>query len=155
MNSLTVVGNLTDDPQLRFSPSGAPVANFTIAQTPRRFDKATNSWVNAKEANFFRANVWKQQAENVAESLRKGTRVIAVGKLHTEKYERNGETVTSTNNFDVEHIGPSLAYATAVITRNPMGDGGSYRGGENEGGSGEYSNGGGYGNGSVSNDPPF
>lgn len=132
MNSFTVVGNLTDDPELRFTPSGAPVANFNIAETPRKFDSDTKSWKDAGATNFYRCTVWNKQAENVADSLRKGTRVIANGKLKTEKYERNGETVTSTNNFDIDHIGPSLSRATAVVTKNPS-EGDNYNRGGNSG----------------------
>ena len=124
MNTLTVVGNLATDPDLRFTPSGSAVANFSLAQTPRKFNNETRKWEDSGEPNFFRCNVWNQQAENVAESLKKGSRVIAIGKLRTEKYERNNETVTSTNNLDIEHIGPSLAFATVEIKRNQGGGGG-------------------------------
>lgn len=131
MNTLTVVGNLTNDPDLRFTPSGSAVANFSLAQTPRKFNSDTRKWEDSGEPNFFRCNVWNQQAENVAESLKRGTRVIVVGKLRTEKYERNNETVTSTNNLDIEHIGPSLAFATVEVKRNAGGGGGenNFRGG--------------------------
>lgn len=142
MNTLTVIGNLAADPDLRFTPSGSPVANFSIAQTPRKYNSDTGKWEDKGEANFFRANVWNKQAENVAESLTKGTRVIAIGKLRTEKYDRNGEVVTSTNNLDIEHIGPSLAFATAVITRNAS-DHGNGGGNYNAGGNQPRGNGGG------------
>jgi single-strand DNA-binding protein len=131
MNTLTVVGNMATDPDLRYTPSGSPVANFSLAQTPRKFNSQSGKWEDSGEPNFFRCNVWNQQAENVAESLKKGTRVIAIGKLRTEKYERNGETVTSTNNLDIEHIGPSLAFATVSVTRSAGAGGG-------EGGGGNY-----------------
>lgn len=124
MNTLTVVGNMATDPDLRYTPSGSPVANFSIAETPRKFNSQSGKWEDVGEPNFFRCNVWNQQAENVAESLKKGIRVIAIGKLRTEKYERNGETVTSTNNLDIEHIGPSLAFATTAVTRS-TGSGGN------------------------------
>lgn len=129
MNTLTVVGNMATDPDLRYTPSGSPVVNFSLAQTPRKFNSQTGKWEDSGEPNFFRCNVWNQQAENVAESLKKGTRVIAIGKLRTEKYERNGETVTSTNNLDIEHIGPSLAFATVAVTRSAGGGQGGDGGG--------------------------
>lgn len=138
MNQFTVVGNLTEDPELRFTPSGAPVANFSLAETPRKFDGETKQWKDDGHTNFYRCTVWNKQAENVAESLFKGTRTIAIGKLRTEKYERNGETVTSTNNLAVDHIGPALNRATAVVTKNPS-DNDNY----NRGNGGNYNNGGG------------
>ncbi|MBC9707544.1 MAG: single-stranded DNA-binding protein [Enterococcus sp.] len=165
MNLFTVVGNVTEDPKLRYTPSGTPVVNFSIAETPRKYDSESRQWKDSGETNYYRCTVWNKQAENVAETVVKGTRVIAVGKLRTEKYERNGEMVTSTNNLDIDHIGPSLAHATATVTRNPSegGNTGGYRnngGGYSDAGNSAPSNGN-YGNapmggyGSTNNDPPF
>ena len=122
---ITVVGNLTGDPELRFTPSGAAVANFTIASTPRNFDKATNEWKDG-DTLFLNCSVWRQAAECVAESLTKGTRVVAQGRLKQRSYEtREGEKRTVVE-LDVEEIGPSLKYATAKVTRT---DSGGARGG--------------------------
>ena len=112
---ITVVGNLTADAELRFTPSGAAVANFTVASTPRQFDKASGEWKDG-EALFLRCSIWRQAAENVAESLTKGTRVIVSGRLRQRSYEKDGEKRT-TIELDVEEIGPSLRYATAKIAK--------------------------------------
>ena len=113
---VTVIGNLTSDPELRFSQSGAAVANFTIASTPRTFDRQANEWKDG-ETLFLRASIWREAAENVAESLTKGTRVIAQGALKQRSYEtREGEKRTSYE-LDVHEIGPSLKYATAKVTK--------------------------------------
>ena len=113
---ITVVGNLTADPELRFTPSGAAVANFTIASTPRKFDKASNEWQDG-ETLFMRCSVWRDAAENVAESLHRGTRVIASGYLAMRSYEtKEGEKRTSTE-LDVQEVGPSLKYASAKVTK--------------------------------------
>lgn len=113
---ITVVGNLTADPELRYTQSGIPVANFTIASTPRTFDKASGEWKDG-EALFLRASVWRDFAEHVAGSLTKGMRVIAQGNLKQRSYEtREGEKRTSIE-LDVQEIGPSLRYATAQVTR--------------------------------------
>jgi single-strand DNA-binding protein len=113
---ITVVGNLTDDPDLRFTPSGAAVANFTVASTPRFFDKQTNEWKDG-DALFLRCSIWRQAAENVAESLHRGTRVIVSGRLRQRSYEtREGEKRTVFE-LDVDEIGPSLKYATAKTTK--------------------------------------
>lgn len=114
--TITVVGNLTDDPELRFTPSGAAVANFTVASTPRSFDKNTNEWVDG-EAMFLRCSIWRQAAENVAESLQRGMRVVVEGRLKARTYEtREGEKRTVFE-VEVEEIGPSLKFATAKVTR--------------------------------------
>jgi len=114
--TITVVGNLTDDPDLRFTPSGAAVANFTVASTPRFFDKQTNEWKDG-DALFLRCSIWRQAAENVAESLHRGTRVIVSGRLRQRSYEtREGEKRTVFE-LDVDEIGPSLKYATAKTTK--------------------------------------
>lgn len=113
---ITVIGNLTSDPELRFTPSGVPVANFTIASTPRTYDRQTNQWKDG-EGLFLRCSLWKDAAENVANTLTKGTRVIAQGRLIQRNYEtRNGEKRTSLE-LHIDEIGPSLRYATAKITR--------------------------------------
>ncbi len=130
---ITLVGNLTADPELRFTPSGAPVANFTVASTPRTFDRATSEWKDG-DAMFLNCAVWRQAAENVAESLTKGMRVIVQGRLRSRSYEtREGEKRTVFE-VDVEEIGPALKYATAKVTRSSGGGGGSYSGGGSSGG---------------------
>jgi len=126
---ITVIGNITDDPELRFTPSGAAVANFTVASTPRTLNKQTNEWEDG-EALFLRCSIWRQAAENVAESLQKGARVIVQGRLKARTWEtREGEKRTSFE-LDVEEIGPSLRWATAKVTRaSRSGGGGGYGGG--------------------------
>lgn len=127
---ITIVGNLTADPELRFTSSGHAVANFTIASTPRMFDKDSNSWKD-QEALFLRCSIWRQAAENVAESLTRGTRVIATGRLKQRSYEtKEGEKRTLIE-LEVDDIGPSLRTATAKVHRAergssaaPQGDGG-------------------------------
>ena len=114
--TLTVIGNLTADPELRFTPNGAAVANFTIASTPRTFDRKTNDWKDG-ETLFLRCSVWREAAENVAESLTKGTRVIARGELKPRSYETKEGEKRTVMEFEVEEIGPSLRYATAKPTR--------------------------------------
>jgi single-strand DNA-binding protein len=132
---ITVVGNLTADPELRFTPSGAPVANFTVASTPRNFDKQSGEWKDG-DALFLNCAVWRQAAENVAESLTKGMRVIVQGRLRQRSYEtREGEKRTVFE-VDVEEIGPALKYATAKVTRSSGGSGGSYSGGSSPAASG-------------------
>lgn len=113
---ITVIGNLTADPELRFTQNGVAVANFTIASTPRTFDRASNEWKDG-EPLFLRASVWREFAEHVAGSLTKGARVIATGRLRQRSYEtKEGEKRTSIE-LEVDEIGPSLRYATASITR--------------------------------------
>ncbi|MEU0939887.1 single-stranded DNA-binding protein [Embleya sp. NPDC005971] len=113
---ITVIGNLTADPELRFTPSGAAVANFTVASTPRTFDRQTNEWKDG-EPLFMRCSAWKQLAENVAESLTKGTGVIAQGRLKQRSYEtKEGEKRTVVE-LEVDEIGPTLKWATAKITK--------------------------------------
>ena len=119
---ITVVGNLTADPELRYTQTGLAVANFTIASTPRTFDRAANDWKDG-EALFLRASCWREFAEHVAGSLTKGSRVIATGKLKSRSYEtREGEKRTSME-LEVDEIGPSLRYATAQVTRASSGGG--------------------------------
>ena len=118
--TITVIGNLTDDPELRFTPSGAAVASFTIASTPRTFDRATNEWKDG-EALFLRCSIWRQAAENVAESLQRGMRVVAQGRLKQRSYEtREGEKRTVVE-MEVDEVGPSLRYATAKVNRTQRG----------------------------------
>ena len=131
---ITVVGNLTGDPELRFTPSGAAVANFTIASTPRTFDKQSNEWKDG-DTLFLSCSIWRQAAENVAESLTKGMRVVAQGRLKQRSYEtREGEKRTVVE-LEVEEVGPSLKYATAKVARvQRSGGGGGYGGGNTGGG---------------------
>ena len=130
---ITVVGNLTADPELRFTPSGAPVANFTVASTPRTFDRNSGEWKDG-DAMFLNCAVWRQAAENVAETLTKGMRVIVQGRLKSRSYEtREGEKRTVFE-IEVDEIGPSLRYASAKVTRTTGGGGGGYSGGGNSGG---------------------
>lgn len=126
---ITIVGNLVDDPELRFTPSGAAVANFRVASTPRTFDRQSNEWKDG-EALFLSCSVWRQAAENVAESLQRGMRVVVQGRLKARSYEtREGEKRTVFE-IDVDEVGPSLKYATAKVTRaNRGGGGGGYSGG--------------------------
>ena len=132
--SITVIGNLVDDPELRFTPSGAPVANFRIASTPRTFDRQTNEWKDG-DTLFLSCAVWRQAAENVAESLQRGMRVIVQGRLKSRQYEtREGEKRTVFE-IDVEEVGPSLRSASAKVTKTTRsGGGGGYSGGGQSGG---------------------
>lgn len=123
---ITVVGNLTGDPELRFTPSGAAVANFTVASTPRRFDKASNAWKDG-DTLFLRCSAWRDMAENVAETLTRGTRVVVQGRLTMRPYEKDGEKRTSTE-LEVDEVGPSLRYASAKVTRTQRGGGGQFGG---------------------------
>ena len=138
---ITLVGNLTADPELRFTPSGAAVANFTVASTPRTFDRQTQEWRDG-EAMFINCSVWRQAAENVASSLQKGMRVVVQGRLKSRSFEtREGEKRTVFE-IDVDEIGPSLRYATADVTKTSGGGGGG--GGQRGGGyGGQQSQGGG------------
>lgn len=123
---ITVVGNLTADPELRYTQSGLPVANFTIASTPRTFDRQANEWKDG-EALFLRASVWRDFAEHVAGSLTKGMRVIASGRLKQRSYQdREGNNRTAIE-LEIDEIGPSLRYATAQVTRAASGGGGQQR----------------------------
>ncbi|MFI6228585.1 single-stranded DNA-binding protein [Micromonospora echinospora] len=130
--TLTVIGNLTDDPELRFTPQGAAVAKFRIASTPRFLDKASGEWKDG-EPTFLSCVVWRQMAEHVAESLQRGSRVIVTGRLKQRSYEtREGEKRTVME-LDVDEIGPSLRYATAKVQKMSR-SGGSNRSGSNSGG---------------------
>ena len=131
---ITVVGNLTADPELRFTPSGAAVANFTVASTPRTFDRQTNEWKDG-EALFLNCSVWRQAAENAAESLQRGMRVVVTGRLKARSFEtREGEKRTVWE-CEVDEVGPSLKYATAKVTKTTR-QGGGQGGGQGAGGFG-------------------
>jgi single-strand DNA-binding protein len=169
--TITVIGNLTDDPELRFTPSGAAVAKFRVASTPRFLDRTTNEWKDG-EPLFLTCNVWRQAAENCAESLQRGARVIVSGRLRQRSYEtREGEKRTVME-LEVDEIGPSLKYATAKVqkmSRSSGGSGGGFGsgGGNNGGGGGNFddpwssavpaggSAAGGSGGNSYDEEPPF
>ncbi|MFD5278246.1 single-stranded DNA-binding protein [Pseudarthrobacter sp. NPDC058362] len=135
--TITVVGNLTNDPELRFTPSGSAVANFTIASTPRTFDRQSNEWKDG-ETLFLRASVWREAAENVAESLTKGMRVIVTGRLKSRSYETKEGEKRTVIELEVDEIGPSLRYANAKVNRTQRsgGQGGGFGGGNGGGGFG-------------------
>jgi single-strand DNA-binding protein len=132
---ITIVGNLTNDPELRFTPSGAAVASFTVASTPRSFDRQSGEWKDG-ETLFMRCSVWRQAAEHVAESLQRGTRVVVQGRLKSRSFEtREGEKRTVIE-MEADEVGPSLKYATAKVnktTRSSGGDGGGFGGGSTGG----------------------
>jgi single-strand DNA-binding protein len=172
--TITVVGNLTADPELRFTSSGAAVASFTVASTPRTFDKNSGEWKDG-EALFMRCSIWRQAAENVAESLTRGARVIVSGRLKQRSYDtREGEKRTVIE-LEVDEVGPSLRYATAKVNRVSRGSGeggGGFGGGGGNGsggggqsrqsapaddpwGSAPPAGGGGGGGGGFSDEPPF
>lgn len=175
--TITVVGNLTSDPELRFTPSGSAVANFTIASTPRTFDRQSNEWKDG-ETLFLRASVWREAAENVAETLTKGTRVVAQGRLKSRSYETKEGEKRTVMELEVDEIGPSLRYASAKVSRTQRsgggggfggGDSGGFGGGSNQGWGGGQQNQGsqdpwgapaggnssGWGNGPDNSEPPF
>jgi single-strand DNA-binding protein len=133
--TITVVGNLTADPELRFTPSGAAVANFTVASTPRIYDRQSSEWKDG-EALFLRCNIWREAAENVAESLTRGSRVIVTGRLKQRSFEtREGEKRTVFE-VEVDEIGPSLRYATAKVNKASRSGGGGGGFGSGSGGGG-------------------
>jgi single-strand DNA-binding protein len=163
---ITLVGNLVDDPELRFTPSGAAVAKFRIASTPRYMDRQTNEWKDG-ESLFLTCNVWRQAAENVAESLQRGTRVIVQGRLKQRSYEtREGEKRT-VYEVEVDEVGPSLRNATAKVTKASRGGGGGgggagFGGGDDPwasaspaGGAGAGAGNDSWGSGNTSDEPPF
>ncbi|GAA1453013.1 single-stranded DNA-binding protein [Nocardiopsis tropica] len=146
---ITLVGNLVDDPELRFTPSGAAVANFRVASTPRTFDKQSGEWKDG-ESMFLTCTVWRQYAENVAESLQRGMRVIVQGRLKQRSYETQQGEKRTVFEIDVEEVGPALRSATAKVTKTQRQGGGGFGGG-NGGGGGfgggqPQQGGGGYGN---------
>ncbi|WP_349826683.1 single-stranded DNA-binding protein [Brevibacterium litoralis] len=134
---ITVVGNITADPELRFTPNGAAVANFTVASTPRQFDRQTQEFKDG-ETLFLRCNAWREMAENVAESLQRGMRVIVQGRLKSRTFDTKEGERRTVFELDVDDIGPSLRRATANVTKNQRGDfggqGGQQGGGYNRGG---------------------
>jgi len=147
---ITVIGNITGDPELRFTPSGAAVANFTVASTPRAFDRQSNEWKDG-ETLFMRCSVWRDAAENVAESIQRGTRVIVSGRLKSRSYEtKEGEKRTVVE-LDVEEVGPSLKYASAKVTKTQRGGGPGSGGGFGGAGGG----GGGYGSSGGNQEDPW
>jgi len=142
--TITVIGNLTNDPEMRFTPSGSAVANFTIASTPRTFDRQSNEWKDG-ETLFLRASVWREAAENVAESLTKGMRVIVSGVLKSRSYETKEGEKRTVIELDVQEIGPSLRYANAKVNRTQRSNnqgGSSQQGQGNQGGNGQWNGGG-------------
>jgi single-strand DNA-binding protein len=120
--TITIVGNLTADPELRFTPSGAAVANFTVASTPRTFDRQSNEWKDG-ETLFMRCSIWRDAAENIAESLHRGTRVIATGRLKSRSYDTKEGEKRTVIELDVDEVGPSLRYASAKVTKAERGGG--------------------------------
>lgn len=170
--TITVIGNLTNDPELRFTPGGHAVANFTVASTPRTFNRQTNEWEDG-ETLFLRASLWREAAENVAESLTKGMRVIVTGRLKSRTYETKEGEKRTVIELEVDEIGPSLRYAQATVKRitrsqnPPGGNGGWNQGGQTQAAGGQLppddpwatpagasANAGGWGNGPDS-EPPF
>ncbi|MER7461782.1 single-stranded DNA-binding protein [Streptomyces sp. NPDC097981] len=154
---ITVVGNLVDDPELRFTPSGAAVAKFRVASTPRTFDRQTNEWKDG-ESLFLTCSVWRQAAENVAESLQRGMRVIVQGRLRQRSYEDREGVKRTVYELDVEEVGPSLKNATAKVAKTTgRGGQGGYGGGQQQGGGGGWggapSGGAPQGGGAPSDDP--
>jgi single-strand DNA-binding protein len=148
--TITIIGNLTNDPELRFTPSGAAVAKFSVASTPRTLDRATGEWKDG-EPLFLQCSVWRQVAENVAESLQRGARVIVSGRLRQRSYEtREGEKRTVIE-LEVDEIGPSLRYATAKVQKMSRSGGGGGGGG----GFGASNGGGGGGGGGGFPDDPW
>jgi single-strand DNA-binding protein len=159
---VTMVGNLVDDPELRFTPSGAAVANFRIASTPRTYDRQSGEWKDG-ESLFLSCSVWRQAAENVAESLQRGMRVIVQGRLKSRSYDDREGQKRTVFEIDVDEVGPSLRSATAKVTKamrsgggdgggGNFGGGGGGGGGGNTGG-GNFGGGGGQGGGASANDP--
>lgn len=129
--NITVVGNIVADPELRFTPAGAAVANFRVASTPRRYNSQTNQWEDG-EAMFLTCNVWRQAAENVAETLSKGMRIIVTGRLKQRSFQTRESENRTVFEIDVDEVGPSLRYATAQVNRNPREGGGNYGGGQQQ-----------------------
>ncbi|GAA0398875.1 single-stranded DNA-binding protein [Microbispora corallina] len=171
--TITIVGNLVDDPELRFTPTGQAVARFRIASTPRFLDKQTNEWKDG-EGLFLTCNVWRQAAENVAESLQRGMRVIVQGRLRQRSYETKEGEKRTVYEVEVDEVGPSLRNATAKVNKTarqgggfggapandpwataaPAPQGGGFGGGQQGGGFGGGQQGGGFG-GDFSDEPPF
>lgn len=148
---LTLVGNLVDDPQLRYTPTGQAVANFRVASTPRFLDKNTNEWKDG-DALFLSCNVWRQAAENVAESLQRGMRVIVTGRLKQRSYETKEGEKRVVYELEVDEVGPSLRYASAKVVRSSRATGGQGSGGQ---GGGYGGNSGGNSGGARASDDPW
>ncbi len=146
---ITIIGNITGDPELRFTPSGAAVANFTVASTPRAFDRQSNEWKDG-ETLFMRCSVWRDAAENVAESLQRGTRVIVSGRLKSRSYETKEGEKRTVIEMEVDEVGPSLRYATAKVNKTQRGGGGG-----GFGGSGGGQQGGGWSGGGQQQEDPW
>lgn len=136
-NTVTLVGNITDDPELRFTPSGRPVANFTVAVN-KRWKNNDGQWED-KLDGFFRCNVWADQAENAAESLHKGTRVLVTGRLQQRSWEDNDGNKRSAFEIQVDEVGPSLRWSTAQVQKSQRSGGGSQGGGSQGGGGQDWS----------------
>jgi single-strand DNA-binding protein len=156
---ITVVGNLVDDPELRFTPSGAAVAKFRVASTPRTFDRQTNEWKDG-ESLFLTCSVWRQAAENVAESLQRGMRVIVQGRLKQRSYDDRDGVKRTVYELDVDEVGASLRSATAKVTKTSGGGGrggqqGGYGGGQGQGGGGWSGGSGQQGGGGAPADDPW
>jgi len=154
--TITIIGNLTRDPELRYTPTGQAVASFAVASTPRYLDKNTNEWKDG-DALFLNCSVWRQAAENVAESLQRGMRVIVSGRLKQRSYEtKEGEKRTVVE-CEVDEVGPSLRYASAKVTKSTRAGGGSGFGGSGgpSGPAGQGGSGGGYGGGRSGGDDPW
>jgi len=147
---ITLVGNLVDDPQLRYTPTGQAVANFRVASTPRLFDRNTNEWKDG-DSLFLSCNVWRQAAENVAESLQRGMRVIVSGRLRQRSYETKEGEKRTVYEIEVDEVGPSLRNASAKVTKSSRSTGGNFGGGPS-GGGGQSGYGGG-GGGRPADDP--
>ena len=157
---ITLIGNLTNDPELRFTPSGAAVANFTVASTPRTFDRQSNEWKDG-ETLFMRCAIWREAAENVAESLTRGTRVVVTGRLQSRTFDTKEGEKRTVIEMQVDEVGPSLRYATAKVNKTSRGGsgggggfgGGAGSGGGNSGGGNSGGGGGGWGGGSGGSAP--
>lgn len=160
--TITVIGNLTNDPEMRFTQSGSAVSNFTIASTPKTFDRQSNEWKDG-ETLFLRASVWREMAENVAESLTKGMRVIVTGRLKSRSYDTKEGEKRTVIELEVDEIGPSLRFANAKVNRTQRNSNGGGFGGTQAAAQQEdpwatpaaTANAGGWGNGPASTDPPF
>ena len=152
---ITVVGNLVDDPELRFTANGVAVANFRVASTPRTFDRQAGEWKDG-EAMFLTCTVWRQYAENIAETLTKGMRVIVQGRLKQRSFETQQGEKRTVFEVDADEVGPALRYATAKVTRTQRQGGGGFGGGQQSQGGGYGNQGGGFGGGQggpPANDP--
>jgi len=141
---VTIIGNLTNDPELRFTPSGAAVASFTVASSTRVLDRQTNEWKDG-DTTFLRCNVWRQYAENVAESLQRGMRVLVNGRLKQRSYETKEGEKRTVYEVEVDEVGPSLRNASAKVTKTQRSSGGGGFGGGGAGGASGGGNQGGYG----------